>query len=116
MLGQATVNILPGDVLLDVFDFYRGDDEYFTIEMWKSLVHVCQRWRSIIFAPPLVLQCDARTRVSELLDTWPPLPVIIRYSPLDAGEKGKRNMIAALGLCDRITGIRFEKIERLTAN
>jgi hypothetical protein len=30
MLGQATVNVLPDDVLLDIFDFYRGDDEYFT--------------------------------------------------------------------------------------
>ena len=34
------VNFLPDDLSLDMFDFYRGDDEYFTIEMWKSLVHV----------------------------------------------------------------------------
>ena len=83
--------------------------------MWKSLVHVCRRWRSIIFASPrrlcLVLQCDAKTRVRKLLDTWPPLPIIIRYSHLDAGEEGEGNIIAALGLRDRITGISFEKIQ-----
>ena len=108
-----TVNILPDDVLLDVFDFYRGDDEYSTIEMWKSLVHACQRWRSIIFASPrhlcLVLQCDARTWVSKLLDTWPPFPIIIRYLP----EEREGNIIAARALRERITGIRFEKIQRL---
>ena len=29
MLEQATVNVLPDDVLLDIFDFHRGDDEWF---------------------------------------------------------------------------------------
>ena len=49
--------------------------------------------------------------MSKLLDTWSPLPITIRYSPLDAGEEGEGNIIAALGLRDRITGIRFEKIQ-----
>ena len=52
MLGQATVDVLLDDILLNIFDFYRGDDEYSTIEMWKLLVHVYRRWRSIIFASP----------------------------------------------------------------
>lgn len=53
--------------------------------------------------------------MSKLLDTWPPLPIIIRYSPSDAAEaeggEGDGNIIAALGLRDRIIGISFEKIQ-----
>ena len=46
--------------------------------------------------------------MSELLvmDTWPPLPIIIRYSPFDAGEEGERNMIAALGLREAVLVLR----------
>jgi hypothetical protein len=50
--------------------------------------------------------------VSKLLDTWPPLlPIIIRYSPCDPVEDGEGNIIAALGLRERIIGISFERIE-----
>jgi F-box-like len=48
---------------------------------WHRLIHVCRRWRSVVFASPnfldLKLVYGPTTRV-ELTDIWPPLPIIIR--------------------------------------
>ena len=48
---------------------------------WHRLVHVCLRWRSVVFISPnfldLRLVCHPRTRL-DLLDIWPPLPIVIR--------------------------------------
>ena len=87
--GHATTNILPDDVLLNIFDFIRVIP--FEVRQdrvgrtrpswWHPLVHVCQRWRTVIFASPkfldLTLVCGYTTR-TELLGIWPPLPIIIR--------------------------------------
>jgi hypothetical protein len=75
--------MLPDDVLLDIFDFYQMDPCYESDPwIWHTLVHVCRRWRQLIFASPrrldLQLVCTPRTRVRELLDFLPPMPVMIR--------------------------------------
>jgi hypothetical protein len=84
--GLQTINILPDDVLLHIFHFDRlayleGWRPSWT---WNRLVHVCRRWRSLIFASPkfldLKLVCGPRTRVG-LTDIWPPLPIIIGVNP-----------------------------------
>ena len=85
-----TINILPDDILLLIFHFDRVTyiDGLAAVDralrlpwMWDRLVHVCQRWRSIIFASPkfldLALVCGPSTPL-ELIDIWPPLPIIIR--------------------------------------
>jgi F-box-like len=45
--------MLPDDVLLEIFDFYvnKDKDKYYKneIEAWQTLVHVCRRWRSVVF-------------------------------------------------------------------
>ena len=48
--------MLPDDVLLDIFDFYvveaMEDEEVLyldKISAWHTLVHVCRRWRSVVF-------------------------------------------------------------------
>ncbi|KAI9511895.1 hypothetical protein F5148DRAFT_181268 [Russula earlei] len=50
---------------------------------WQKLVHVCRRWRAVVFASrhrlDLRLLCTYRTPVRKILDCWPPLPIIIRY-------------------------------------
>ena len=78
--------------------------------MWNPLVHVCRRWRYIVFASPLRLHlrlvCDVRTPVRRLLDIWPPLPIIIRFSPNE--HEGEGNVIAALEHHHRISSIDFE--------
>jgi hypothetical protein len=52
-----------------------------SIDRWQSLVHVCRRWRSIVFESPrrlnLRLGCTPRTPVRDALDIWPPLPLLI---------------------------------------
>src|SRR6202789_321886 len=64
-VGQVlTINDLPDDDLLAIFDFYvvghpdlclRGfsdDNTKRKIESWQSLVHVCRRWRCVVFGSP----------------------------------------------------------------
>ncbi|KAI0300369.1 hypothetical protein BC826DRAFT_674582 [Russula brevipes] len=79
--GHVTIDMLPDDALLEIFSFYREETMYnvdFTW-MWEILVHVCSRWRNIIFASPrrldLRLLCSNRTPVKTSLDMWPPCPL-----------------------------------------
>ena len=119
---KATINMLPEDVLLEIFDRCRGDSEYFIPKIWKPLVHVCRRWRQVAFASPqrlrLLLVCDLKTPVQKLSDIWPPLPVAVRYS---FGEEGdENNVIATLKHRHRVCWIVFKGLtsnvlERLTA-
>jgi hypothetical protein len=50
--------MLPDDVLLEIFDFYVDEDlrEYdfskHVVEEWQTLVHVCRRWRRVVFRSP----------------------------------------------------------------
>jgi len=75
---RVTINILPDDVLLHIFHLIRA---WRLSWEWHRLVHVCWRWRSVVFVSPnfldLRLVCGPRTRV-QLTDIWPPLPIIIR--------------------------------------
>lgn len=113
-IGKATIDMIPDNVLVEIFDFYRGDNEHFTTGMWKTLVHVCRRWRNIVFASSrhlhLLLVCDGRTPVKRLLNIWPHWPITIHYSPND--EEGQENIIAALERHDRIFWIVFNELTR----
>lgn len=106
------IHMLPDDILLEIFDQYRGNNKYFAPQMLKPLVHVCRRWRNIIFASPqrlhLRLVCDVRTPVKKLLDIWPAWPITVRYSP--GNKEGEENVIAALGHHDRISRIAFREL------
>ena len=74
---------------------------------WVALVHVCQRWRYIVFASPhrldLRLVCTARTPVRETLHVWPALPIAVRIS--DPYEEIPDNVVAALEHKDRVCEI-----------
>ena len=116
--GQAiTIGDLPDDLLLHIFDFYvfRDQDLRFIlfgrkeeIESWKSLVHVCQRWRGLVFASirrlNLQLYCTPATSARMSLDVWPALPLLIEagvsQTPVD-------NVIAELKHSDRIRHIKI---------
>ena len=74
--------MLPDDILIEIFDFYV--DEGFKrkeIQEWMTLVHVCRRWRIIVFQSPrrlnLRLIYMPSTPPKVTLDIWPPLPLII---------------------------------------
>ena len=80
--GRVTIDILHDDVLLLIFYFDGpGGGSQVQYPSWHRLVHVCRRWRSLVFASPnfldLRLVCGPKTRV-ELIGVWPPLPIVIR--------------------------------------
>jgi hypothetical protein len=90
-------------------------DEAERIEEWHILVHVCGRWRDVVFASPrrlnLRLLCTARKRVRELLHVWPALPIVIcdRDGPTSFVEDAD-NIIAALEKNDRVCNIALEGV------
>ncbi|KAI0249310.1 hypothetical protein BJV78DRAFT_1155903 [Lactifluus subvellereus] len=116
----VTIGALPDNVLLDIFDFYRAEIHPPGLWPWpwNRLVHVCQRWRYLVFASPLrldlCLHCTSTTPVRETLDVWPPLPIqIFSIQPYDVD-----NIIATLEHRDRVRKIEIRfltclQLERL---
>ena len=107
-----SIGILPDEVLLEIFDFYVDevcDEESMKkdLEAWQSLVHVCRRWRSVVFGSPrrlgLELICTRGTPVRDTLDVWPALPLLVEDSPNET--EGFDNIMAALQRHDRVHGI-----------
>jgi hypothetical protein len=103
-----SIDTLPDDALLDIFDHYlfgirleEGDQE--VEKAWQSLVHVCGRWRWIVFKSPrgldLSLVCTSKTPVADRIDVWPNLPLIIR---VDNSNLDVDDIIAALERTDRV--------------
>jgi hypothetical protein len=105
-----SIGILPDDVLLAIFYFYVDEayDEEVSrkkwAEVWQSLVHVCRRWRCVVFGSPrrlyLELVCARGTPVRDTLDVWPALPLLIDDSP--DGTEGFDNIMAALEHHNRV--------------
>jgi hypothetical protein len=101
------IDVLPDDVLLEIFYFYTDPYALYEkteIEAWQSLVHVCRRWRSLVFRSPrrlkLRLFCSPETPARDTLDIWPALPLIIQgHMSLTSGTG---NIIAALGQSNRV--------------
>lgn len=115
------VDVLPDDVLLEIFDYdrllalkSRNHPQLQTPWNWQRLAHVCQGWRSLVFASPRRLQLRLyytnRKPVTENLRCWPPsLPIAIWYPPgatgppLSPNDEG--NFFAMLEHRDRICEI-----------
>jgi hypothetical protein len=115
-----TIDDLPDDDLLAIFDFhvvsyqdidpneavFRDPDMKRKIESWQSLVHVCRRWRCLVFGSPrrlnLQLFCIPETSARKSLDVWPALPLLIEGA---VTETSVDNVIAELEHSDRICQI-----------
>ncbi len=96
--------MLPDVALLRIFDFYIDEER---IEEWHTLVHVCRIWRNVVLGSPrrlnLRLCCTGTKPVRNMLDVWPPLPIVVfdnGYKMLSVG-----NIIAALEHNDRVCDI-----------
>jgi F-box-like len=120
-VGRAIqIDVLPDDVLLGIFDFCANQDvaqdprfllpipTKKDIEAWQPLVHVCRRWRTVVFGSSrrlkVQLVCTAKTPARETLDVWPALPLSIRgYGnyPTESVD----NIIAVLERSDRVCQI-----------
>ena len=100
-----TIDTLPDDALLYVFDFYGAKAP--DVETWHTLVHVCRRWRALVFASPrrlkLRIACTDKTSVREKLDIWPALPIVV--SGGYRSTTGIDNIGDALRLNDRVCNI-----------
>ena len=130
---MVSIDVLPDDVLLDIFNIYcvdqnRSQDrplQFIYLEMkeeiesWQTLVHVCRRWRTVAFGSPLYLNlelvCTAQTPARDTLDVWPPLPLVI-WSPDDSRAncdfltESVGNIIAVLERRDRVCQIHLDAI------
>ena len=113
------IDMVPDVALLEIFHFYVDDDKPPTMEEWPTLhvrrkwytlVHVCRKWRNVVFGSPrrlnLRLFCKARTPVRETIDAWPLLPIHVQG--YDHEKWGVDNIIAALEHNDRICRLHLE--------
>ena len=104
----VSIDMLPDDVLLEIFDFVEAmeedEGELSKMEAWQALVHVCRRWRSVVFGSPrrleLKLVCTTKTPARATLDVWPALPLVV-----EGHTKNVDNIIALLECSDRINQI-----------
>ena len=106
-IDRATINILPEDVLLIIFDYYVKNGG------WEVLVRVCPKWRYVVFQSPLRLnlriRCSGVTPTRERLALWPPFPITIEESDWKLRSSTLKyredNITAALGHGDRVCAI-----------
>ena len=101
---QVTAGRLPGVVLLEIFNFYC--EEGYHVDYWHTLVHVCQRWRNVVFSSPrrlnLQLFCTPGRPITEIFNIWPELPIFVSY---DGPPRNTDDVVAALKLKGFVSGI-----------
>ena len=103
-LGQVMIDMLPDNVLLEIFDFYREaiissiHASWINTWRWEVLIQVCRRWRCVIFESPrrldLRIVCTSTTPTRTSLDIWPPFPISIT-SRYHVDEASVENIVAA---------------------
>jgi len=111
--------MLPDDVLVEIF-FYVNivttldwDRDWDSVENpWLALVHVCRRWRYLVLESPrrlnLRLEYGGHGPMSEVLDGWPVLPIVLKDTRRESDQRWD-NVVAALESehYNRICGIQI---------
>ena len=103
----AAIHRLNDDILLDIFNCYRLDDEngWNARFGWCKLFHVCQRWRHLMYESTFYLdmhiRCTNGTPILDRLDHLPPLPLVVDYRYTIA-EQDELGIYHALRLRDRV--------------
>jgi hypothetical protein len=121
-----SIDMLPDVALLEIFDFYLGDEdlnpylEQFVkreLTAWHSLVHVCRKWRNVVFGSPLRLNlrlyCEPRrTPVRERMAVWPSFPIVVSNNcdKIRDNEKWVDNIVAAFEHSNRICRLNLDNI------
>ncbi|KAH9059103.1 hypothetical protein EDB87DRAFT_1577895 [Lactarius vividus] len=106
---QATIEVLSGDILLDIFlHFLEGSSQ-----SWPTLIHVSQSWRQIILASPLGLDLRLHDHrplaMFSLVMSYGRFPILGLPAPYD-----EANIVAALKRSDRdIVDLRLRDIPRV---
>ena len=123
---STTIDMLPDNVLLEIFDLYRITTQTYDLSpiiwSWCLLVHVCRRWRQILFASPhrlnLKIHCTFRT-VRVDLGIWPAFPIVIDWGHFifERSRSSIGNVVAAMKHTDRVCfinlGIEGSELERI---
>ncbi|KAH9178377.1 hypothetical protein EDB89DRAFT_2239613 [Lactarius sanguifluus] len=108
---RVTIEKLSNEVLLEIFRYYLHADPRF----WLRLVHICRKWRRIVFASQWALHLRLfstyGTPVLKTLECWPALPIVMQYGgslALDPpAPEDEDNIMAALKQSDRVSSIRL---------
>ena len=113
---QVTIDALPDNVLLEIFELDLGKaidtDEFdygYDYRRWQKLVHVCCRWRYIVFASPRRLDLaivPGKSTKSKSLDIWPALPIVI-WAEFIRSKEEVINIIVALRERDRVRKLHY---------
>ena len=107
--------MLPNDVLVEIFDWYLGEDQDdLNVDAWYPLVHVCRSWRNIIFGSShrlnlrLLYTAKPGNRACGMLRIWPAFPIIIQVNGVR--QWSLINVLAAFEHKDRIRKIQLMNI------
>jgi hypothetical protein len=110
--------MLTDDALMAIFDFCVAENRSLKeeTEAWQTLVHVCRRWRCLVFESPrrlkLRLVCTPRTPATDTLDVWPALPLIVQcYDNRRHPIENVDNIVAVLERRERVCQIRLTGVE-----
>ena len=113
-----TIDILPEDVLLEIFDFYLNPTRKdYGLEAWCTLVRVCRKWRNIVLESPLRLNLRIRcylTTPREKLGVWPAFPIVlVKYHQYPQPAWDMDNVTAAFEQNNRICQISLSGVPTL---
>ena len=101
------MDVLPDEVLLEIFDFHLKRTE--DMDAWHTLIHVCRRWRHLVLSSSrrldLRIFCTDKRPVRTMLDIWPAFPLVVWNSLGILVHED--NIIAALEHPDRVCEIGF---------
>ncbi|KAH8994824.1 hypothetical protein EDB92DRAFT_228176 [Lactarius akahatsu] len=108
---QVTIENLSDEVLLNIFRYYLHASPRF----WLRLVHMCSKWRRIVFASQRALRLRLfftyGTPAPRLkaVEHWPALPIVVHYGgslALDPpAPEDEDNIMATLKQSDRVGSI-----------
>ena len=100
---QVTIGDLSNQVLVEIFKCYHD-----TARSWPKLLHICRRWRRILFEQ-LRLIFTHGAPVQKTLDSWPALSIVVEYGKSPSFDppapKDEDNIIAALKQSDRVSSV-----------
>ncbi|KAH8995382.1 hypothetical protein EDB92DRAFT_199655 [Lactarius akahatsu] len=120
--NRARGDELPENVLLDIFDAYRQDielrpayeDVWNSRDGWFKLAHVCRSWRQVVLSSPSRLHLHLlftphRSSMAIMLNSLPPLPILIDYCVASWTEKDDIFALAAIRHHSRVRGIALRR-------
>ena len=109
---QVTIEVLPDNTILEIFDSYRLDTEGHVRGRpwkWHRLAHVCRRWRHVIYMSPrrlgLQILCKSGKSIERVLGSWPTLPLVVGFKGSRKSKSLPKNIVIALRHANRICRI-----------